>query len=98
MSKKDPTGGPVGNLDYLELVREASRRTFLPEETVRMVLEGLLEVMGEALIERKRVILREFGTLRIQLRSNPKIGDHVVTVFRTSNALQEKLTKELIHG
>ncbi len=87
-----------GNLEYLELVRRASAKILLPEETVRMVLEALLETMKEALTEEKRIILREFGTLRVSLRNNPKAGDHAVAIFRASNALQEALNKEFIQA
>lgn len=89
---------PLENFAYLELVRQTAQKVFLPDETVRLVLEGLLDTMRDALSEKKRIILREFGTLKPTIRHNIKMGDFVAVFFKSSPALRNFMKKELLDG
>jgi nucleoid DNA-binding protein len=88
----------VKQLNHLPLVREVSYRTMLPEDTVRLVLETVFDVAKEYLAANYRVIFKNFGTLRTQIRSHVKFGTFPVIIFRASNDLQETVRKELIRG
>lgn len=87
---------PMDNLEYMDLIRQTAMRVLLPEQTVRMVLEAVLETAREGLDDRKRVIFRDFGTIRPMIRQNRKCGTYVVVVFRASASLKERV-KELVH-
>lgn len=57
-------------LETMALFKAISARCFLPEDTVRIVIESLGAVVKESMLREESVVIRNFGTFKIKRRTN----------------------------
>jgi integration host factor subunit beta len=87
-----------------ELIDQVSTDLSLPKQDVTSALEFMLTTMREALIEKRRIELRGFGSFSIRQRKarstkNPKTGatmdipERQTVHFTMSRSLKEPLIK-----
>ncbi len=86
-----------------ELVSDVARRTGLTKKEVALVINEALEVMKEALVQRKeRIELRGFGVFEVRKRKrrvarNPRTKEPIavperwVVVFKASKVIKEEI-------
>jgi hypothetical protein len=78
-----------------EVIERIAERTFLPPQTIRMVIDSFVEVVIERLKERDPVRIHGFG--RFKLTESIYKGKHVAYAsFRSALAMRERLTKETV--
>ncbi|RKZ21402.1 hypothetical protein DRQ16_02630 [bacterium] len=87
-----------------EIVEELMERTGLQRNEVVVIVEGVIEIIKEALIRGDRVEIRGFGVFENKKRKrkkarNPRTGEEViipermVPVFKPSRKLREAVEK-----
>jgi hypothetical protein len=81
-------------MEYRELLNEIAARTHLPEQTVRLIVETMSEVIVEELTARKNVILRLFGAFHIKSRYSALANGNVWSVrFKLASVAKQIIKK-----
>jgi nucleoid DNA-binding protein len=99
-------GENVANTTKHDLVTVVSNQTGLTQSDTKIVVEELLNLVGEILSDGRTIEIRGFGTFHIKVRKprparNPKTGDvvplfkRVVPLFKYSAELKQSISTSL---
>jgi nucleoid DNA-binding protein len=89
----DTPGLKQSRLETNALVRQVAERCFIPDDTVKAILDSFVDVMREALQREERIIIRNFGVLYTkQAGYGPFKGTSIK--FKASLEFKKGLKKE----
>ena len=85
-----------------EIVNKIAKRSGLPQQLVKRIVEELLEELGEALVKGERIEIRNFGVFKVKvtgprLGRNPQTGESIsLPAKRRVNFKPGKLFKKMV--
>ncbi|MDR3343351.1 MAG: integration host factor subunit beta [Treponema sp.] len=97
------TGDKYTKADIIESVYQGTGIDGMDRKIIRIIVDSFLDTIKDALIERKIIELRGFGTFEIKVRKgrqkarNPKTGDivsvnsHGIATFRPGRELKQNV-------
>jgi len=92
-----------------EVVRKLYKQTGMKKKETKVLVDGLLTVLADALEDGKRIDFRGFGHFEVQIRQPRKgripgtgkevqIPERAVPVFKASDILKDKVDKAYKKG